>query len=179
MTTTLPRLTEDTKIYVAGHRGLAGSAVWRALERRGHSNLIGATSAEVDLRDRDAAMAFVGKQRPEVMVIAAAKVGGILANDTYPTEFLSDNLRIQVNLLDAAREYGVQRLLFLGSSCVYPKLAKQPITESALLTGLFEPTNDAYANRRATTRRHACAVRRTRARSTAGLRGDTLATHFG
>ena len=145
MTTTLPRLTEDTKIYVAGHRGLAGSALWRTLKQRGNANLIGATSAEVDLRDRDAAMAFVGKQRPEVMVIAAAKVGGILANDSYPAEFLSDNLRIQVNLMDAAREYGVQRLLFLGSSCIYPKFATQPIREASLLTGALEPTNDAYA----------------------------------
>jgi GDP-L-fucose synthase len=141
----LPPLSEDTSIYVAGHRGLAGSAVWRALERRGCRNLVGASSSHVDLRDRDATMAFVGKQRPEVMVVAAAKVGGILANDTYPAEFLSDNLRIQVNLLDAAREFGVQRLLFLGSSCIYPKFAEQPIKESSLLTGALEPTNDAYA----------------------------------
>jgi GDP-L-fucose synthase len=142
---TLPRLTEDTTIYIAGHRGLAGSAVWRALEQSGRTNLIGATSAEVDLRDRDATMTFVGKQRPDVMVVAAAKVGGIIANDTYPAEFLSDNLRIQVNLMDAAREYDVQRLLFLGSSCIYPKYAEQPIKESSLLTGALESTNDAYA----------------------------------
>jgi GDP-L-fucose synthase len=141
----LPRLTQDTSIYVAGHRGLAGSAVWRALKERDCPNLIGATSAEVDLRDRDAAMTFVGKQRPEIMIIAAAKVGGILANDSYPAEFLSDNLRIQVNLMDAAREYGVKRLLFLGSSCIYPKFAEQPIKESSLLTGTLEATNDAYA----------------------------------
>jgi GDP-L-fucose synthase len=145
MATPLAPLTDDTPIYVAGHRGLAGSAVWRALEQRGCRNLVGASSSEVDLRDRDAAMSFVGKNRPEVMVVAAAKVGGILANDTYPAEFLSDNLRIQVNLLDAAREYGVQRLLFLGSSCIYPKFAEQPIKESSLLTGALEPTNDAYA----------------------------------
>ena len=138
-------LGAETPIYVAGHRGLAGSAVWRALEARGCANLIGARSAEVDLRDRDAAFAFVGKHRPEVLVVAAAKVGGILANDSYPAEFLSDNLRIQVNLMDAAREYGVGRLLFLGSSCIYPKFAAQPIKESSLLTGALEPTNDAYA----------------------------------
>ena len=138
-------LGEQTPIYVAGHRGLAGSAVWRALEARGCANLIGATSSEVDLRDREAAFAFVRTQRPEVMVIAAAKVGGILANDSYPAEFLSDNLRIQVNLMDAAREFGVARLLFLGSSCIYPKFAEQPIKESSLLTGALEPTNDAYA----------------------------------
>ena len=139
------RLNPDTKIYIAGHRGLAGSALWRALENRGNSRLVGATSAELDLRDRDTTMTFVGKQRPEVMVVAAAKVGGILANDSYPAEFLSDNLRIQVNLMDAAREFGVQRLLFLGSSCIYPKFAEQPIKESSLLTGALEPTNDAYA----------------------------------
>jgi GDP-L-fucose synthase len=139
------RVGAETAVYVAGHRGLAGSAVWRALEARGCRNLIGARSSEVDLRDRDATFAFVGKRRPEVMVVAAAKVGGILANDTYPAEFLSDNLRIQLNLMDAAREYGVQRLLFLGSSCIYPKLAAQPIRESSLMTGALEPTNDAYA----------------------------------
>lgn len=143
--TTIATLNEDTCIYVAGHRGLAGSALWRALEQRGYRNLVGALSSEVDLRERDATMAFVGKQRPEVLVVAAAKVGGILANDTYPAEFLSDNLRIQVNLMDAARQYGVQRLLFLGSSCIYPKFAEQPIKESSLLTGALEPTNDAYA----------------------------------
>jgi GDP-L-fucose synthase len=138
-------LSPEQTVYVAGHRGLAGSAVWRALEARGHRNLLGARSGEVDLRDRDATLTFVGKHRPDVMVVAAAKVGGILANSTYPAEFLSDNLRIQVNLMDAAREYGVSRLLFLGSSCIYPKFAEQPIKESSLLTGALEPTNDAYA----------------------------------
>jgi GDP-L-fucose synthase len=139
------RLTPDQKIYVAGHRGLAGSAVWRALRQRGFSGLVGASSAEVDLRDRATTFDFVSSQRPDVMVVAAARVGGILANDRYPAEFLSDNLRIQVNLMDAAREFGVGRLLFLGSSCIYPKFAEQPIAESALLTGALEPTNDAYA----------------------------------
>ncbi|WP_143448480.1 GDP-L-fucose synthase [Kineosporia sp. A_224] len=133
------------RVYVAGHRGLVGSAVWRAFEARGCDDLVGAASSDVDLRDRDAAFAFVGAQRPDVMVIAAAKVGGILANSTYPAQFLSENLRIQVNLLDAAVEHGVGRVLFLGSSCIYPKLAEQPIKESSLLTGALEPTNDAYA----------------------------------
>jgi GDP-L-fucose synthase len=142
---TRQRLTPDQKIYVAGHRGLAGSAVWRALQQRGFGALVGASSAEVDLRERAATFDFVSAQRPDVMVVAAAKVGGILANDRYPAEFLSDNLRIQVNLMDAAREFGVGRLLFLGSSCIYPKFAEQPIAESALLTGALEPTNDAYA----------------------------------
>ncbi len=140
-----PLLRPDARIYVAGHRGLVGSAVWRALQARGRHNLVGATSSEVDLRDRAAATAYVAEQRPDVMVIAAARVGGILANSTYPAQFLSDNLRIQVNLLDAAVEHKVERVLFLGSSCIYPKLAEQPITESALLTGELEPTNDAYA----------------------------------
>ncbi|MBT0772196.1 GDP-L-fucose synthase [Kineosporia sp. J2-2] len=140
-----PRLTPDQKVYVAGHRGLAGSAVWRALSNRGFGSLVGATSAEVDLRDRGATMDFVSSTRPDVMIVAAARVGGILANDSYPAEFLSDNLRIQVNLMDAAQQFGVGRLLFLGSSCIYPKFAEQPIQESALLTGALEPTNDAYA----------------------------------
>jgi GDP-L-fucose synthase len=138
-------MTEEATIYVAGHRGLAGSAVCRALKEHGYQNLVVATSSEVDLRDRDATMAFVRKWRPDVMVVAAAKVGGILANNNFSADFISDNLRIQVNLLDAARECDVQRLLFLGSSCIYPKFAEQPIKESSLLTGALEPTNDAYA----------------------------------
>jgi GDP-L-fucose synthase len=138
-------LDRSAPFYVAGHHGLAGSAVWRALDAQGFTNLIGRRSAELDLRDREATFAFFAQERPEVVVLAAARVGGILANSTYPAEFLSDNLRIQVNVLDAAREYGVRRLLFLGSSCIYPKFAEQPIREDALLTGPLEPTNDAYA----------------------------------
>ena len=132
-------------LYVAGHRGLVGSAVWRHLESRGHTRLIGRTSAELDLRDTPAVEAFFAAEQPAYVVLAAAKVGGIVANATYPAEFLSDNLRIQLNVLDAARRHGVARLLFLGSSCIYPKHAPQPIPESALLTGPLEPTNDAYA----------------------------------
>ncbi|GAA2018786.1 GDP-L-fucose synthase [Nakamurella flavida] len=138
-------LLPGTRVYVAGHRGLAGSALWRALERRGVGTLTGRTSAELDLRDRDATMAFVAEARPDVIIDAAARVGGILANSTYPADFLSENLRIQVNLLDAARAVGVPRFLFLGSSCIYPKFAEQPIREDSLLTGPLEPTNDAYA----------------------------------
>jgi GDP-L-fucose synthase len=156
----LPRLEADTPIYVAGHRGLAGSAIWRALERRGCENLVGATSDDVDLRDRDATMAFVGKHRPRVMVMAAARVGGILANSTYPADFLSDNLRIQLNLLDAAAEHDVERVLFLGSSCIYPRLAEQPIREESLLTGPLEPTNDAYAIAKIAGIAHVQAMRR-------------------
>lgn len=138
-------LNRVSRVYVAGHRGLVGSAVWRQLEREGFAHLIRRSSRELDLRRRPAVFQFFEEQRPQCVVLAAAKVGGILANDTYPANFLSDNLRIQVNVLDAARAYGVQRLLFLGSSCIYPKLAPQPIPEEALLTGPLEPTNDAYA----------------------------------
>lgn len=135
----------DARIHVAGHRGLVGSAVWRHLEARGHTALIGRSSAELDLRDRDAVFRFYREQRPEYVVLAAAKVGGILANATYPADFLSENIRIEMNVIDAAHDVGVKRLLFLGSSCIYPKFAEQPIREDSLLTGLLEPTNDAYA----------------------------------
>jgi len=138
-------LDRQAAVYVAGHRGLVGSAVWRHLEREGFTRLLGRTSAELDLRDRDAVFSFFEAERPEVVVLAAAKVGGILANATQPANFLSDNLQVQVNVFDAAHATGVQRLLFLGSSCIYPKLAPQPIPEDALLTGPLEPTNDAYA----------------------------------
>lgn len=138
-------LQKDSPFYVAGHRGLVGGAIWRALEQRGHTNLLGKSSAELDLKDRDAVFDFIGSERPAYLVLAAAKVGGIMANSTYPVEFLSENLRIQTNVMDAALEYGVERLLFLGSSCIYPKFAPQPIREDALLTGHLEPTNDAYA----------------------------------
>jgi GDP-L-fucose synthase len=135
----------DACVYVAGHRGLVGSAVWRHLKGNGFGRLVGASSAQLDLRDRDAVRQFVGSSRPQVVVLAAARVGGIWANARQPADFLSDNLRIQTNVLDAAHEFGVDRLLFLGSSCIYPRLAPQPIPESALLTGPLEPTNEAYA----------------------------------
>jgi len=138
-------IDRGVKVYVAGHRGLVGSAIWRHLEEEGFTSLVGASSSELDLRDREATSAFFRRERPDVVIDAAAKVGGIMANSTYPADFLSDNLRIQVNVMDAATEIGVDRLLFLGSSCIYPKFAEQPIKESSLLTGLLEPTNDAYA----------------------------------
>ncbi|MBY4210286.1 GDP-L-fucose synthase [Rhodococcus fascians] len=138
-------LDRDAPFYVAGHRGLVGSAIWRQLEGRGFTNLIGRSSKQLDLKDRDAVFAFFEETKPATVVLAAAKVGGILANSTYPVDFLSDNLRIQVNVLDAALAQNVQRVLFLGSSCIYPKLAPQPIKEESLLTGHLEPTNDAYA----------------------------------
>jgi GDP-L-fucose synthase len=138
-------LDRDATTYVAGHRGLVGSAIWRHLEGRGFTGLVGRTAAELDLRDREAVRSFLAETRPRYVVLAAAKVGGILANDSHPVEFLSDNLRIQTNVMDAALEQRVERLLFLGSSCIYPRLAPQPIREDAMLTGHLEPTNDAYA----------------------------------
>jgi len=138
-------LDREARVYVAGHRGLVGSAVWRHLESQGFGDLVGHTSAELDLRDRDATFAALETDRPDVVVVAAAKVGGIKANDTYPVEFLTDNLRIQNNVMEAAHAVGVERLLFLGSSCIYPRLAPQPIHEDSLLTGPLESTNEAYA----------------------------------
>ena len=138
-------VSPDARVYVAGHRGMVGSAVWRALQAAGYSDLVGWSSSELDLTDRDAAMDAVTSAQPDVVVVAAAKVGGIMANSTYPVEFLADNLRIQTNLFEAAHSADVDRLLFLGSSCIYPKMAPQPIPESALLTGPLEETNIAYA----------------------------------
>ena len=138
-------LDRNSKFYVAGHNGMVGAAVWRHLEASGFSNLVGKRSSELDLRNREAVFAFFEEQRPRYVVLAAARVGGIMANNTYPAEFLSDNLQIQVNVMDAAARHGVERLLFMGSSCIYPKFAEQPIKEESLLTGYLEPTNDAYA----------------------------------
>jgi GDP-L-fucose synthase len=141
----MSRLPRDLRVYVAGHRGLVGSAVCRELAREGFTDVRGRGSDEVDLRDRSAVFDLLADERPQVLVVAAARVGGIGANDARPVEFLSDNLRIQTNLMDAAHAVDVDRLLFLGSSCIYPKFAPQPIAESSLLTGPLEPTNDAYA----------------------------------
>jgi GDP-L-fucose synthase len=138
-------LDRSARVYVAGHGGLVGSAVWRKLESEGFTDLVGRRSSELDLKNRDAVFAFFAEQKPRYVVLAAAKVGGIMANNTYPQDFLSENLQIQVNVMDAAVEHGVERLMFLGSSCIYPKFAEQPIHEDALLTGHLEPTNDAYA----------------------------------
>ncbi|TQS46333.1 GDP-L-fucose synthase family protein [Cryptosporangium phraense] len=135
----------DARVYIAGHGGLVGSALWRYFESVGFTNLVGRRSKELDLRDRESVRAFFDEARPQYVIDAAAKVGGIFANSTYPAEFLSDNLRIQTNLLDSAHEFGVERFLFLGSSCIYPKFAPQPIREDSLLTGPLEETNDAYA----------------------------------
>jgi GDP-L-fucose synthase len=138
-------LDRGATFYIAGHRGLVGSAIWRRLESAGFENLVGRPSSELDLKNREAVFEFIDQTKPKYLVLAAAKVGGILANSSYPVDFLSDNMRIQVNVLDAALRNDVERVLFLGSSCIYPKFAEQPIHEDSLLTGHLEPTNDAYA----------------------------------
>jgi GDP-L-fucose synthase len=138
-------MLSSSRIFVAGHSGLVGSALWRALAAQGFTNLIGRTRQELELTDRVAVNKFYAADQPEYVFVAAARVGGILANDTYPADFLFDNLQIQNNLIDGARCARVKKLLFLGSSCIYPKHACQPITESALLTGTLEPTNEWYA----------------------------------
>jgi GDP-L-fucose synthase len=138
-------MEESDRIFIAGHRGMVGSAITRALEARGFSNLIKRTRPELDLAVARSVAEFFQKEKPEVVIFAAAKVGGIKANNDFPVEFLIDNLRIQTNIISAAYENGTRKLLFLGSSCIYPKHAPQPIPESALLTGPLEPTNDAYA----------------------------------
>ncbi len=138
-------MESNSRIFVAGHRGLVGSAIRRALEQRGFSNLLLRSHAELDLADQNAVEMFFQQEQPEYVFVAAAKVGGILANDTYPADFIRDNLQIQTSVIDASYRCGVKRLLFLGSSCIYPKLAPQPIKEEYLLTGPLEPTNRAYA----------------------------------
>jgi len=153
-------LDRAAPIYIAGHQGLAGSAIVRRLQAAGFENVIGRTSSELDLRDREPVLEFLEEIEPRYLVLAAAKVGGILANNTYPVDFLSDNLRIQVNVLDGALRVGVERLLFLGSSCIYPRLAQQPIREESLLCGPLEPTNDAYAIAKIAGIMHIQAVRR-------------------
>jgi len=135
----------NKKVYVAGHNGLVGSALVRALERAGAGEVIGWRSSELDLRDRDATFDAINEAKPDVVIDAAARVGGIMANSTYPVDFLQDNMLIQTNVMDAAHQADVDRFLFLGSSCIYPRHATQPIRESSLMTGPLEPTNQAYA----------------------------------
>ena len=138
-------IDKNAKIYVAGHRGLVGGAILRRLQADGYTNLLTATSRELDLREQAAVRAFFAEHKPEYVFLAAAKVGGILANDTYPAEFLYDNLMMEANVIDAAHRSGVQKLLFLGSTCIYPRLAPQPLKEEYLLTGPLESTNEWYA----------------------------------
>ena len=138
-------LSKDAKIYIAGHRGMVGSACWSALIASGYTNLIGRTSKELDLRDQTAVEDFMKTQKPVAVIDAAARVGGILANDSYPYKFLMENMQIQNNLIDGAFKTGVDKFIFLGSSCIYPKFAPQPIKEEYLLTDSLEPTNEWYA----------------------------------
>ena len=138
-------INKSDKIYIAGHRGMVGSACWRALEVEGYTNIIGKTSKELDLRDQKSVEEFIKTEQPVVIIDAAAKVGGILANDTYPYEFLMDNMLIQNNLIRSAHENDVSKFIFLGSSCIYPKFAPQPLKEEYLLTNSLEPTNEWYA----------------------------------
>jgi GDP-L-fucose synthase len=135
----------DSKIYIAGHRGMVGSAILRALKSRGHRDIIVRSSSELDLRNQDSVHRFMSLEKPEYVFLAAAKVGGILANDRYRAEFIYDNIMIQSNVIHASHLNGVRKLMFLGSSCIYPKLAPQPLTEDSLLTGPLEPTNEPYA----------------------------------
>lgn len=138
-------MNKDAVIYIAGHKGMVGSAIWRNLSAKGYSNLIGAGSKELDLRKEKAVRDFIRKIKPDVIIDAAAKVGGILANNNFPYEFLMENMKIQNNLIDAAHRLGVDKFIFLGSSCIYPKLAPQPLKEEYLLTNSLEPTNEWYA----------------------------------
>ena len=135
----------NSKIYIAGHNGMVGSAIWRVLLSKGYTNLIGASSKVLDLRNQEAVADFISKEKPDVIIDAAAKVGGILANATFPYQFLMENMQIQNNLISCAHELGVSKFIFLGSSCIYPKLAPQPLKEDFLLTGALEPTNEWYA----------------------------------
>ncbi len=138
-------MNRNARVFVAGHRGLVGSAIVRRLQAQGYTQLLLRSSAELDLRNQAAVDRFFEQERPELVYLAAAKVGGILANDTYPADFIRDNLQIQTNVIDAAYRFGTRKLEFLGSSCIYPKYAPQPMPESCLLTGALEPTNEWYA----------------------------------
>ena len=138
-------ILKTTKIYIAGHRGMVGSAVWRALTSKGYTNLIGKTSKELNLTNQQSVLDFYKNEQPEVVIDAAAKVGGILANNDFPYQFLMENMQIQNNLIDGAFKAGIEKFIFLGSSCIYPKFAQQPLKEEYLLTDSLEPTNEWYA----------------------------------
>lgn len=138
-------MIKNQKIYIAGHRGMVGAAVWRALEAKGFTNLLGQSSTDLDLRNQEAVQEFFVKEQPDVVIDAAARVGGILANASYPYTFLMENLQIQNNLIATSLQHDVSKFIFLGSSCIYPKLAPQPLQEDCLLTGSLEPTNEWYA----------------------------------
>jgi GDP-L-fucose synthase len=138
-------MNKNTKIYIAGHKGMVGSAIWRTLVANSYTNLIGSSSKELDLRNQNSVLDYINNEKPAVIIDAAAKVGGILANNNFPYQFLMENMQIQNNLIDAAHQSGVKKFIFLGSSCIYPKLAPQPLKEDYLLTDSLEPTNEWYA----------------------------------
>ena len=138
-------MNKNAKIYVAGHNGMVGSAIWRTLTAKGYTNLLGVSSSNLDLRNQKAVADFIATEKPEVIIDAAARVGGILANNNYPYQFIMENMQIQNNLINTALHGGVEKFIFLGSSCIYPKLAPQPLKEEYLLTGILEPTNEWYA----------------------------------
>ena len=138
-------MNKMSKIYIAGHKGMVGSAVWRALEQKGYTNLVGLSSKELDLKDQNEVLEFLRKEKPEAIIDAAARVGGILANNDFPYQFLMENMQIQNNLIDSSLKLGIEKFIFLGSSCIYPKLAPQPLKEEYLLTDSLEPTNEWYA----------------------------------
>jgi len=138
-------MKKETKIYIAGHNGMVGSAIWRALQMKGYKNLIGRSSTELDLKNQQDVAKFIDLEKPEVIIDAAARVGGILANNDFPYQFIMENLQIQNNLIDTALKSGIEKFIFLGSSCIYPKLAPQPLKEEYLLTNTLEPTNEWYA----------------------------------
>ena len=138
-------MNKSTKIYIAGHKGMVGAAIWRALEKKGYSNLIGKSSKDLDLRNQQQVLDFFEKEKPTIVIDAAARVGGILANNDFPYQFLMENMQIQNNLIDTSLKIQVEKFIFLGSSCIYPKFAPQPLKEEYLLTDTLEPTNEWYA----------------------------------
>jgi GDP-L-fucose synthase len=153
-------ILKTTKIYIAGHRGMVGSAVWRALTSKGYTNLIGKTSKELNLTNQQSVLGFYNQEQPVVVIDAAAKVGGILANNDFPYQFLMENMQIQNNLIDGAFKTGIEKFIFLGSSCIYPKFAQQPLKEEYLLTDSLEPTNEWYAIAKITGVKACQAIRR-------------------
>jgi len=138
-------MNKNTKIYIAGHRGMVGRAIWRTLKKNGYENLVGRSSSELDLKNQAAVLAFFTSEKPAIVINAAARVGGILANNNYPYQFIMENMQIQNNLIDTALQKDIEKFIFLGSSCIYPKLANQPLKEEYLLTDSLEPTNEWYA----------------------------------
>jgi GDP-L-fucose synthase len=168
----------NTKIYIAGHSGMVGSAVWRALEKKGYTNLIGRTSKELDLKNQQAVLDFLQKEKPVAIIDAAARVGGILANNDFPYQFLMENMQIQNSLIDSALKSGIDKFVFLGSSCIYPKFAPQPLKEEYLLTDSLEPTNEWYAIAKITGVKLCQAIRKQFHKDYVSLMPTNLYGHF-